>query len=40
MSPSLLTGIEIASSVSAVATTILVVVVRLFWRREKSLRDP
>ncbi len=40
MSPSLRTGIEIASSVSAVATAILVVAVRLFWRRDKSLRDP
>jgi hypothetical protein len=40
MSQSLLTGIEIASSASAVATAILVIVVRLFFRREKSLRDP
>lgn len=40
MSPSLLTGIEIASAVSATVTATLVVIVRVFWRRGKSLREP
>lgn len=40
MSPSLLTGIEIASAVSAVVTVIFVLGVRLLWRRAKSLREP
>jgi hypothetical protein len=40
MSPVVRTGIEIAALVSAVVTVVFVVVVRLFWRREKSLREP
>ena len=37
---SLVTGIEIASTVSAIITTIFMLIVRLLWRREKSLREP
>ncbi len=40
MNPVVRTGIEIAALVSAVVTVIFVVVVRLFFRREKSLREP
>ncbi len=40
MTQSLLTGIEIASAVSAVLTTAFAVMVRVFWRRGKSLREP
>ncbi|HEX9032789.1 MAG TPA: hypothetical protein VF834_13190 [Streptosporangiaceae bacterium] len=40
MSSSLLTGIEISSVIAAVVTVIFVVVVRVFWRRGKSLREP
>ena len=40
MNPAVRTGIEIAAAASAVITVAFVVVVRLFWRREKSLREP
>ena len=40
MNPVVRTGIEIVALVSAVVTVTFVVVVRLFWRREKSLREP
>jgi hypothetical protein len=36
----LLTGIEIAAAVSALVTVVFVVVVRYFWRRGKTLREP
>jgi len=40
MNPAVVTGIEIAAGISAIVTAVFVVVVRLFWRREKSLREP
>ncbi|MGN6681013.1 MAG: hypothetical protein ACTHKL_24895 [Streptosporangiaceae bacterium] len=40
MSPAVQAGIEIAAAVSAVITVTFVLVVRLFWRRGKSLREP
>jgi hypothetical protein len=40
MNPAVVTGIEIAAAASAIVTVLFVVVVRLFWRREKSLREP
>jgi hypothetical protein len=40
VTPQFLTGIEVASVVCAVVTTAFALVVRLFWRREKSLREP
>lgn len=40
MNPAVRTGIEIAAVIAAVVTVIFVVLVRLFWRREKSLREP
>jgi hypothetical protein len=40
MNPVVRAGIEIAAAVSAVITVVFVVIVRLFWRKEKSLREP
>ncbi len=40
MNPAVRNGIEIAAAISAVVTVTFVVLVRLFWRREKSLREP
>jgi uncharacterized membrane-anchored protein len=40
MNPAVRAGIEIAAAVAAVITVAFVVVVRLFWRKEKSLREP
>ena len=40
MNQALLTGVEIASAISVVITTIFVVAVRVFWRRAKSLKEP
>lgn len=40
MNPAVRTGIELAAGLSAIITVAFVLVVRLFWRREKSLREP
>lgn len=40
MSSSLLTGIEVASAACAAGTIVFVLIVRLLWRRAKSLREP
>jgi hypothetical protein len=40
MNPAVQAGIEIAAGVAAVVTVAFVVLVRLFWRKEKSLREP
>jgi hypothetical protein len=40
MNPAIVTGIEIAAAISATVTVTFAVVVRLFWRRGKSLREP
>jgi len=40
MSHAVQAGIEIAAAVAAVVTVAFVLFVRLFWRKEKSLREP
>jgi len=40
MNPAVKAGIEIAAAVSATITVTFIVIVRLFWRRNKSLREP
>jgi hypothetical protein len=40
MNPVVRSAIEIAAAGSAVITVAFVVAVKLFWRREKSLREP
>ncbi len=40
MNPAVRIGIEIAAAVSAIITVGFVIAVKLFWRREKSLREP
>ena len=40
MNPAVRAGIEIAAVLAAAITVTFVVLVRLFWRRNKSLRDP
>ncbi|HEX7995207.1 MAG TPA: hypothetical protein VF506_14890 [Streptosporangiaceae bacterium] len=40
MNPAVRAGIEIAAVLAAAITVTFVVLVRLFWRRNKSLREP
>jgi hypothetical protein len=40
MDQTLVIGIMIASVLSAVVTTVYAVIVRVLWRRGKSLREP
>jgi hypothetical protein len=40
MNPAVRAGIEIAAAVSATITVTFVLLVRLFWRKNKSLREP
>src|SRR6266700_163929 len=40
MNPAVRNGSEIAAAISAVVTVTFVVLVRLVWSREKSLREP
>jgi hypothetical protein len=40
MNPAVRAGIEIAAVLAAGITVTFVVLVRLFWRRNKSLREP
>lgn len=40
MNPAVRTGIELAAVISAGLTAVFALIVRVFWRRGKSLREP